>query len=74
MDMGCTPIMAITDSYLDNVQTLLDILWREAMEAVMKFPRRYKFKTRRQYQLALRKWRVWNRSRIKEMERKVIGF
>jgi len=35
---------------------------------------RYQFSSYRQYVLALRKWRVWNRERIKEMVKRIPNF
>ena len=41
---------------------------------MMRFPRKYQFKTDRQYRLALRKWRSENSARIKEAERQCPKF
>ncbi len=37
----------------------------------MKFPRKYQYCSYRQWQIALREWRVWNRQRIKELHYEV---
>ena len=41
---------------------------------MIKYPRRYQFSSDRQHRLALRRWRVANRQRIKDMTDKCPAF
>ena len=47
---------------------------KTTMSLMGRFPRKYQFKTDRQYRLALRKWRSENSARIKEAERQCPKF
>ena len=43
--------------------------WDTTDEARLIYPRRYQYNSRRQYVLALRRWRVWNKRRLNELPR-----